>query len=46
MELAQSTYLASETPPFAYDESKASRLRDTLKAMLEHIITIAQSLKA
>ena len=42
MELAQSTHLASETPPFAYDPGKADPLRavlaDLLKA-LEHRAT-------
>ena len=27
MELAQSTHLTTEAPPFAYDEAKADRLR-------------------
>lgn len=34
MELAQSTHLASEVPPFAYDAAKADGLRETLAAML------------
>jgi N-formylglutamate deformylase len=34
MELAQSTHLASEAPPFAYDAAKADGLRETLAAML------------
>ncbi|MFK7835905.1 MAG: N-formylglutamate deformylase [Sulfitobacter sp.] len=34
MELAQSTYLASETPPWTYDDAKATRLRRTLSRLL------------
>lgn len=34
MELAQSTHLATETPPFAYDESKAAKIRTHLKTIL------------
>lgn len=34
MELAQSTHLTTETPPFAYDESKAAKLRTHLKTIL------------
>ena len=37
MELAQSTHLAAEMPPFAYDTAKADRLRTHLKAILERI---------
>lgn len=35
MELAQSTYLAAEAPPWAYDKTRAARLRATLRAILE-----------
>jgi formiminoglutamase len=35
MELAQSTYLAAEAPPWSYDETRAERLRATLRAILE-----------
>jgi formiminoglutamase len=34
MELAQSTHLAAERAPFSYDEAKAERLRQSLKAIL------------
>ncbi|WP_170603126.1 N-formylglutamate deformylase [Ruegeria arenilitoris] len=37
MELAQSTYLSSQTPPWDYDNKKARRLRKWLKDMLEAI---------
>lgn len=45
MELAQSTHLASETPPFAYDEQKATALRPTLAAILERLVSLAPELK-
>jgi len=35
MELAQSTYLAAEAPPWTYEEPRAARLRVTLRAILE-----------
>ncbi|MFT3687487.1 N-formylglutamate deformylase [Paenirhodobacter sp.] len=34
MELAQSTHLQTEAPPFAYDEARAETLRETLGAVL------------
>ncbi len=37
MEIAQSCYLESEAPPFAYDEVKAAELRVTLKNILDAI---------
>lgn len=37
MELAQSTYLASENEPFAYDNAKAARLRPYLRAVLKRL---------
>ncbi|MDR6819668.1 formiminoglutamase [Neorhizobium sp. 2083] len=37
MELAQSTHLAAESPPFAYDPTKAERLRVHLKDILTRI---------
>ena len=46
MELAQSTHLASETPPFAYDDAKAEALRVTLRAILERLAVLAQGLRA
>ncbi|MCO6179038.1 N-formylglutamate deformylase [Ciceribacter sp. RN22] len=45
MELAQITHLASEAPPFAYDEEKAERLRVHLKTILERIEAVALDLK-
>ncbi len=46
MELAQSTHLASETPPFAYDEAKADRLRIHLKTLLRRLEQLAPALKS
>ena len=46
MELAQSTHLATETPPFAYDDAKADALRVTLKAILERLAALARDLRA
>ncbi len=37
MELAQSTYLSTETPPWAFDEAKANRLRRWLEDILDAI---------
>lgn len=45
MELAQSTHLATEAPPFAYDEGKAARLRTHLKTILTRLETNAPKLK-
>ncbi len=44
MELAQSTYLTTEEPPFAYDEVKAARLREILKNILETLSGLAPGL--
>ncbi|KQS65084.1 N-formylglutamate deformylase [Rhizobium sp. Leaf371] len=44
MELAQSTHLATEAPPFAYDPQKAEPLRRHLKDILERIARIAPTL--
>lgn len=41
MELAQSTHLASENPPFAYDQQKAERLRIHLRAILARLEDVA-----
>ena len=41
MELAQATHLATENPPFAYDETKAARLRPVLQRALERIEALA-----
>ncbi|MBO9127155.1 MULTISPECIES: N-formylglutamate deformylase [unclassified Rhizobium] len=45
MELAQSTHLQTEKPPFAYDTAKADRLRVHLKDILDRIAAIAPNLK-
>ncbi|OWV99946.1 N-formylglutamate deformylase [Rhizobium sp. R693] len=45
MELAQSTHLETEAPPFAYDTAKAKRLRTHLKDILVRIEQIAPGLK-
>jgi formiminoglutamase len=45
MELAQSTHLSTETPPFAYDPTKAERLRVHLKDILVRISQTAPDLK-
>jgi N-formylglutamate deformylase len=44
MELAQSTHLATEELPFAYDEAKAERLRVHLKTILNSVADLAASL--
>ena len=41
MELAQSTHLASESAPFAYDETKAARLRPHLADILTRLERLA-----
>ncbi|NTE88339.1 N-formylglutamate deformylase [Agrobacterium rubi] len=41
MELSQATHLSTETPPFAYDDAKADRLRTHLKDILTRIETVA-----
>lgn len=46
MELAQSTHLATQTPPFAYDPAKALALRATLAAILTKLAALAAELKA
>lgn len=45
MELAQSTHLQSETPPFAYDAGKADRLRSRLKTILTRMEKFALDTK-
>ncbi|MDF0696207.1 N-formylglutamate deformylase [Rhizobium sp. MC63] len=45
MELAQSTHLETEAPPFAYDTAKADRLRVHLRDILVRIEQIAPGLK-
>ena len=46
MELAQSTHLATEAVPFAYDEAKAARLRSHLKNILQQLEAAAANLKS
>jgi formiminoglutamase len=41
MELAQATHLASEAPPFAYDEHKAAKLRKPLAEILRALEALA-----
>ncbi|OQM75341.1 N-formylglutamate deformylase [Manganibacter manganicus] len=45
MELAQSTHLSTEAPPFAYDEEKAAALRVTLGAIVQRLAALAPELK-
>ena len=45
MELAQSTHLASETPPFAFDPDRAARLRPILARILATLAEIAPTLR-
>lgn len=45
MELAQATHLATEAPPFAYDDAKAERLRVPLRTLLQRIEAIALDLQ-
>ncbi|ANT59840.1 N-formylglutamate deformylase [Salipiger sp. CCB-MM3] len=44
MELAQDTHLESEVAPYAYDETKAARLRAPLSDLLHRIEALAPSL--
>ncbi len=44
MELAQSTHLATEAVPFAYDEAKADKLRVHLKSLLQQLEQLAPKL--
>lgn len=46
MELAQSTHLQGEEAPFAYDETKADRLRAHLGAVLKRLEEVALSMKS
>lgn len=46
MELAQSTHLSTEVPPFAYDDAKADALRVTLRAILERLAALAPEIRA
>lgn len=45
MELAQSTYLQTESPPWAYDTDKSARLRVHLKHILTKLAALAATLK-
>lgn len=45
MELAQSTHLAAETPPFALDDAKAAALRPVLARILRTLADLAPDLK-
>ncbi len=45
MELAQSSYLASEHPPFAYDPAKSARLRPVLAEILQTLASMAPKLE-
>jgi crotonobetainyl-CoA:carnitine CoA-transferase CaiB-like acyl-CoA transferase len=42
MELAQSTYLAAEAPPWTYDAARAARLRPHLARMLAALAALAR----
>jgi formiminoglutamase len=44
MELAQSTYLAAEAPPWAYDPARAERLRRHLAGILETLAAMTADL--
>lgn len=45
MELAQSTYLQAEAAPWAYDESRAAKLRTHLTSILEKLAELAPMLR-
>lgn len=45
MELAQSTHLITEAPPFAYDDNKAGQLRTHLKTILSRMEQFALASK-
>lgn len=46
MELSQISHLATEAPPFAYDEIKGEKLRVPLRTILERIESLAPELAA
>jgi len=46
MELAQSTYLAAEVPPWTFDPARAGRLRDHLGRLLEKLAALAPDLRS
>lgn len=45
LELAQSTHLSTETPPFAYDVAKAAVLRPVLAGILQTLADLAPELR-
>jgi N-formylglutamate deformylase len=45
MELAQSTHLAREAPPFAYDDARAEALRESLREVLHALAALAPALR-
>jgi formiminoglutamase len=45
MELAQSTHLASESPPFAYDPARAEAIRPVLAEILHDLAALAPQLR-
>lgn len=45
MELSQSTYLTSQSAPFAYDPAKAGRLRPILAEILQTLAAMAPNLR-
>ncbi len=45
MELAQSTYLEAEAPPWSYSETKSDRLRTHLSTILKAIAALSVTLK-
>lgn len=45
MELAQSTHLAAEAPPWSYDDARAGRLRPHLARILETLAALAPQLR-
>ncbi|MDX7951560.1 N-formylglutamate deformylase [Lichenihabitans sp. Uapishka_5] len=46
MELAQSSHLETEVPPFALDSAKAARLRPVLQTLLTRLATVAATLSS
>lgn len=46
IELAQSTYLAAEAPPWGWDDAKAMALRAQLRAFLQSLAALAPTLRA
>lgn len=45
MELAQSTYLTTQSAPWSYDEAKAARLRPYLTKILSNLAALAPTLR-